>query len=77
MGKVYLDPNASGVSQAEFDAHTHDYRKIMWLGVDDDDKYLTPDEVEIVDDSENVAATSVDAEAVAITVATASTTTPN
>lgn len=72
-----LDPEAGGVTQAEFDAHTHSYRKITWIGVDDDDKYLTPDKVEIVDDAETVAATSVDAEAVGVTVATAQTETPS
>lgn len=71
-----LDPAAGGVSQATFDAHTHNYRKITVIGVDDDDKYLSPDRMDIVDDAETVAATSVDAEAVGVTVATLPTTTP-
>lgn len=68
---------APGVSQAVFDAHTHNYRKITWIGVDDEDKYLSPDKTEIVDDAETVAATAVDAEAVGITVATLPTEVPN
>jgi len=68
---------ASGVSQAVFDAHTHNYRQITGIGVDDDDKYLTPDKMDIVDDAETVAASNVDAEAVGITVATAPTSVPN
>lgn len=66
-----------GVSQATFDVHTHNYRKIVGIGVDDDDKYLTPDKMDIVDDEETVAATNVDAEAVGVTVATAPTEVPN
>lgn len=64
------------VADSVYAAHTHDYRKITWLGVDDDDKYLTPDKAEIVDDAETVAATAVDAEAVGITVATLPTSAP-
>ena len=71
-----LDPAAGGVSLAVFNAHSHNYRKITWVGVDDDDKYLSPDKAEIVDDAETVAATAVDAEAVGITVATLPTSSP-
>ena len=71
--KVYL---SEGVSLAVFDAHVHNYRKITGIGVDDDDKYLTPDKMDIVDDAETVAATNVDAEAVGVTVETAPTSTP-
>ena len=46
----------TGVPQSTFDTHTHNYRKITWVGVDDDDKYLSPDKMEIVDDAETVAA---------------------
>lgn len=67
---------ASGVSQATFDAHAHNYRKLTGIGVDDDDKYNSPDKMDIVDDAETVAATSVDAEAVGVTVATLPTSTP-
>ena len=71
--KVYI---SDGVLQSAFDAHTHNYRKITWIGVDDDDKYLTPDKMEILDDAETVAATAVDAEAVGVTVATQLTSPP-
>lgn len=74
IAKDYL---ADGVPQATFDIHTHNYRKITWIGVDDDDKYLSPDKVEVVDDAETVAASSVDAEAVGITVSTQATEVPN
>jgi len=73
VAKDYL---ADGVPQSTFDTHTHNYRKITWLGVDDDDKWNTPDKMEIVDDTETVAATAVDAEAVGVTVATSPTSTP-
>lgn len=76
MQSFQLDPAAGGVSEATFNAHTHNYRKITWIGVDDDDKYLSPDKTEIVDDAETVAASSVDAEAMGITVATSPTSTP-
>ena len=66
----------AGVSLAVFNAHTHNYRKLTWIGVDDDDKYLSPDKVEVVDDAETIASTNVDAEAVAVTVATAATSAP-
>ncbi len=65
-----------GVSAAVFDVHTHNYRKLTWIGVDDNDKYLTPDKMEVQDDAETVAATMVDAEAVGVTVATAPTSPP-
>jgi len=68
--------SGGGISQAVFDAHAHNYRKITWIGVDDDDKYTTPDKMEIVDNGETVAATAVDAEAVGVTVATLPTTVP-
>jgi len=66
----------TGVSEAVFNAHAHNYRKITMIGVDDDDKYLTPDKEIIVDDAETVASTNVDAEAVGVTVATEPTSTP-
>lgn len=71
-----IDPAAGGVSQTEFDAHTHGYRKVTRIGVDDDDKWASPVWVDIVDDSDNVADTPVDVEAVGITVSTEQTDTP-
>jgi len=56
--------------------HTHTYRKVTRLGADSDDKFLSPTWTDIVDDSDNNAAESVDLEAVGITVATSSTSTP-
>ena len=77
MAREVIEVVATGVAQATFDIHTHNYRKITWIGVDDDDKYVTPDKMEIVDDAETVAATAVDAEAVGVTVATLPTGVPN
>lgn len=71
-----LDPAAGGVSQSEFDAHTHAYRKITRVGADDDDKFLSPSWENIVDDTDTIASTSVDMEAVGITVATEQTEVP-
>ena len=71
-----LDPAAGGVSQAEFDVHTHGYRKLTRIGVDDDDKWGSPVWVDIVDDADNHASTSVDLEAAGVTVATEQTEVP-
>lgn len=76
MARAIEEIVATGVAQSIYDVHAHNYRKITWIGVDDDDKYLTPDKEEIVDDAETVAASSVDAEAVGVTVATQPTSTP-
>lgn len=63
---VQLDPN-----------HTHSYRKLTRIGVDDDDKWGSPVWVDVVDDADTVADTPVDLEAAGVTVATAETSTPN
>lgn len=56
--------------------HTHSYRKITRIGGDSDDKFLSPTWVNIVDDADTHAAEPVDLEAVGVTVATESTSTP-
>ena len=71
-----LDPAAGGVSQAEFDAHTHGYRKIIRIGADSDDKWGSPTWVVVSDDGDTHAAENVDLEAVGVTVSTESTGTP-
>jgi len=71
-----LDPASGGVGQAEFDQHTHGYRKITRIGVDNDDKWGSPTWVDIVDDADNHASESVDLEAAGVTVATAETEAP-
>lgn len=71
-----LDPTAGGVSQATFDAHTHNYRKITTLGVDANKAYGSAVEEPIVDDAQVIGTDGTDLEAVAITVATSPTTTP-
>lgn len=71
-----LDPAAGGVSQAEFDNHTHNYRKLTRIGVDARDQFDTPTWTVIVDDSDNHASEAVDLEAAGVTVATSPTSTP-
>ena len=71
-----LDPNAGGVSQATFDEHTHNYRKITRIGVDDDDKFLSPVWENVSDDADTFASSSVDLEAAGVTVETSPTSTP-
>jgi len=60
----------TGVSQAEFDSHKHNYRKLMQIGGDADDKWASPTLVDVVDDATSEAHESVDLEAVGVTVAT-------
>lgn len=57
--------------------HTHSYRKLTRIGVDDDDKWGSPEWVDVVDDADTYAGTAVDLEAAGVTVATAETSTPN
>jgi len=71
-----LDPAAGGVSQATFDIHTHSYRKLTRIGADDRDQFDSPGWSDVVDDTDTVVTQSVDIEAVAVTVATDSTGTP-
>jgi len=71
-----LDPAAGGVSQATFDEHTHNYRKITRVGADAADQWTSPTWEDIVDDVDTHVSETADLEAVGITVATEPTTTP-
>ena len=71
-----LDPAAGGVSQAEFDAHTHNYRKLTRIGVDASDTWTSPTWTVIADDSDNHASEYGDLEAAGVTVETSPTSTP-
>jgi len=71
-----LDPAAGGVSQAEFDAHTHGYRKLTRIGSDDDDKWSAPIWADVVDDGDTHVENPVDVEAIGVTVVTDQTGTP-
>lgn len=71
--KVYL---SEGVSTVDFNAHTHNYRKMTQIGADADDKWASPTLVDIVDDTTTHAKEHVDLEAVGVTVATLPTSTP-
>ena len=52
---VQIDPaggGGGGVSQGEFDAHTHDYRRIDTIGNDSNTGYTSPNRATLVDDGE-------------------------
>jgi len=69
----------SGVPQAEFDAHTHNYRKVTQIGADGDYRWASPTIRDIADDDLTWAHDSIpdkDIAAVGITVATSPTSTP-
>jgi len=57
-----LDPN-----------HTHTYRKVTRIGVDENKNWPNPAWVDVVDDADNYAAGSTDIEAAGITVQTGQT----
>ena len=76
MGKL-TDSITTGVSQAVFDAHTHNYRKIIMLGVDQSGSWANPSNVEIIDDSGVYVSDGTDLEAVGISVSTQPTGAPN
>jgi hypothetical protein len=73
-----LDPAAGGVSQAEFDSHTHSYRKLTQIGVSRDHLYTPVERFDIVDDSEVVgfSGNNLDLEAIGVTVSTDATGVP-
>lgn len=75
-----LDPAAGGVSQATFDAHTHNYRKLTQVVGDDDDGWSTKVSIDVVDDAEVYlnagGGNPPDLEAIGVVVATAPTGTP-
>lgn len=66
-----------GVSQGVYDAHTHNYRKFMQVGVDGVGGYTNPVRTDIVDDSEVNLTDSNKVAAVGITVSTQATEVPN
>lgn len=66
----------AGVSQATFDAHTHNYRKLTRIGVDIKKDWSAPTWVDIVGGSDNHASGNTDIEAAGVTVATLPTSTP-
>jgi hypothetical protein len=78
IASFQLDPAAGGVSQAAFDAHTHNYRKLMQLAVSRDHTYDPVERFDIVDDSEVVgfSGNNIDLEAIGVTVSTEATGTP-
>ena len=67
----------AGVSQSVFSAHTHKYRKITQLGVDQSSGWTNPSITDIVDDSLVTAEDGTDLEGVGIAVATSETEAPS
>ena len=68
-----------GVSQASFDAHTHNYRKVNEVGVSVDHLYTNVQRYALSDDAETVAfvGNNSDLESIGVTVATQATGSPN
>jgi hypothetical protein len=77
MQSFQLDPNAGGVSQAEFDAHTHNYRKITQIGIDQSKNWVGPTYADVLDDQEVHVTDGTDAEAIGVVVSTEATGVPN
>ena len=74
-----LDPaGGGGISQAAFDAHTHKYRRIEQIGIDDDNEFGSPIRTDIIDDAEVIVGASYakGADAIGVTVATQETEVP-
>lgn len=71
--KIYL---SEGVSQVEFDAHTHNYRKLTQIGGDAGKNWSSPVRVDIVDSQEVYVGDQQDLEGVGVTVTTSPTSTP-
>ena len=76
IASFQLDPAAGGVSQSEFDTHTHAYQKLSQLGVDASKTFSTPVRTDTINDSEVWLADATDLEVVAVTLAGTSTGVP-
>ena len=78
MAREVIEVVATGVGQATFDAHSHNYRKATEVAVSVDHLYDPVLRYSITDDTETVAivGNNADLEAVGITVATSPTSTP-
>lgn len=63
----------TGVSQDEFDAHTHNYRKLTRVGVDTKKGWTSPNWEDVVDGGDTHVAGNTDIEAAGITVTTSPT----
>ena len=78
MAREVIEVVATGVGQATFDGHTHDYRKMTEIACSRDHLYTTVDRFPVSDDTETVALSgnNVDLEAVGVTMDTQPTSTP-
>ena len=74
---IVKDYLSSGVSQSEFDAHTHNYRKLTTIGVDNSKNWVGPAYETVLDDQEVHVTDGSDAEAIGVTVSTQPTGVPN
>lgn len=73
---VLIDPAAGGVSQVTFDTHTHNYRRVDGVGIDDAASYGSPSRVSMVDDSEVNVGNPKAGKSIGVTVSTQPTATP-
>ena len=77
MARETIEYTTSGVSQSEFDVHTHNYRKLVQIGVDGTGAYTSPVRTPITDDSEVTATDANKVNVVGVTVGTQPTEVPN
>jgi len=78
MVREVIEVVATGVAQASFDAHAHNYRKLGEVAVSVDHLYDPVLRYPVTDDAETVAivGNNADLEAVGVTVSTQPTSTP-
>ena len=78
MAREVVEVVATGVAQATFDAHAHNYRKVTRIGTDDKNDWSSPIWIDVVDNADSIAVEggSLDAAGAGITVATSPTSTP-
>ena len=74
--EMELDPNAGGISQATFDAHTHNYRKLTQIAVDNSKNWIGPAYETVLDDQLVHVTDGADIEAIGVTVSTQPTSAP-
>ena len=57
--------------------HTHNYRKITRIGVDENKNWTSPNWEDLTDDGDTICSANNDMEAAALTTVTSATSTPN
>lgn len=76
MGKL-TEAILTGVSQVAFDAHTHNYRKLTQIAVDNSKNWVGPAFETVLDDQLVHVTDGADIEAIGVTVAIQPTEVPN